>query len=49
MYILYIHVYKCIYIHTRINSNYPRRIENKQKNISYKNTVYDLVTFKAEH
>lgn len=29
-------------------SNYPRKIENKQ-NISYKNTVYDLITFLAGH
>lgn len=46
---MYICVSVYIYKHTHVNSNYSRKIEDKYKTISYKDTVYDLITFKEEH
>lgn len=43
------HIYVCTYnIYACVNSNYLRRIKDKQESISYENIVYDLVTFQAE-
>lgn len=39
------YLYECVCV--CVDGNYPGRREDKQKSISYENTEYNSVTFKA--